>query len=163
MGQYFLIVNVDKREYIDGHRLGAGIKLWELAANGVGNLLIFLCRKSSEGGGGDIQKDYKHAGRWAGDRIVVVGDYDSSRLYQKARSFFHEISAEIVDEWNDFVELDRLKFEKEGGDKTPSKSLGAEFQDAWLDKLIHQAWLERCEEAQEKTDIVYGVYGGDWK
>lgn len=34
MGQYFLIVNVDKREYIDGHRLGVGIKLWELAANG---------------------------------------------------------------------------------------------------------------------------------
>lgn len=121
----------------------------------VGSRLIFLCRKSSEGGGGDIQKDYKHAGRWAGDRIVVIGDYDSSKLYQKARTCFQEISKEIIGEWNDFIELDRLKFggdvlaarnkQKEGEAKIPSKPNYADFEAGWLDKFARDAWLEQCE------------------
>lgn len=41
-------------------------------------------------------------GRWAGDRIAIVGDYDKSGLYQEAKQFTN-ISAQLVDEWNRFV------------------------------------------------------------
>jgi len=109
MGQYFLVVNLDKKEYLHPHKLDCGLKLWEICANNCLNILGFLLRKSSEGGGGDIQKDYKNAGRWAGDRLVVVGDYDGSKLYDKASKEFKEITDEIKKKWNDFIELSDLK------------------------------------------------------
>lgn len=104
MGQYFYIVNLDKKEYLHPHNLGHGLKLWEICMNPCLNVLGFLLRQSSEGGGGDINKDYKFAGHWAGNRIVVVGDYDESKLYDKANKQFKEISQEIRKEWNDFCE-----------------------------------------------------------
>lgn len=61
-----------------------GLKLWEICANRGAGVIPYLLRKSDEGGGGDVDADKaKWAGRWAGDRILVVGDYDSSKLYQK--------------------------------------------------------------------------------
>mgnify|MGYP001571947260 CR=1 FL=1 len=109
MGQYFYIINLDIKEYINPHRLDCGLRLWEICANNIGNIIPFLLRQSSEGGGGDIQKDYTNAGRWAGDRIVVVGDYDDSKLYQEASEHYTEISKEIVEEWNDFIQIEKLK------------------------------------------------------
>ncbi len=103
MGQYFIIVNLDKKEYIHPHKLNTGAKLWEIAVNPIAGVFPFLLRKSSETGGGDIEKNYKNAGRWAGDRIVVVGDYDNSGLYDKAEEEFKEISEEIKEEIEDFL------------------------------------------------------------
>lgn len=57
MGQYFKIVNIDKKEYLSPWCLDSGAKLWEIAANGTLNPLALLLRQSSEGGGGDI--DFK--------------------------------------------------------------------------------------------------------
>ena len=113
MGQYFRAVNLDKKEYINPWEMGNGAKLWEWAANNITRIFPFLLRKSNEGGGGDIQKDYKNAGRWAGDRIVVVGDYDESGLYDKASREFKEISREIEDEFNDFIEIKEYKIGKQ--------------------------------------------------
>lgn len=110
MGQYFYIVNLDRREYLDPLNLGGGMKLWEIAANPCLNVLAFLLRQSSSGGGGDIQKSYVHAGRWAGDRIAIVGDYDESEIFQQCgEGLYAEITDEIREEWNDFIELDELK------------------------------------------------------
>lgn len=65
MGQYHLTVNLDKHEFLHPHKLGDGLKLWE--------------QLNSQGGGdlwdGDKPEDTKWVGRWAGDRIAVVGDY----------------------------------------------------------------------------------------
>lgn len=103
MGQYFLIVNQDKQEYLHPHKLGMGLKLYEICMNpGVG-VLPFLLRKSSEEGGGDIDKDYEWAGHWAGDRIVVVGDYDETKLYDKAKAEYKDISVEVRREFEDFT------------------------------------------------------------
>ena len=109
MGQYFLIVNLDKKEYLHPHKLDCGLKLWEICANSCLNVLGLLLRKSDEGGRGDIQKEYKSAGRWAEDRLVVIGDYDESNLYEKANHEFTEITDDIKEEWNDFIELFELK------------------------------------------------------
>lgn len=108
MGQYFIIVNLDKKEYF----VPTTLKLWEICANNSCRILPFLLRKSNEiGAGGDIKKEYKYAGRWAGDRIVVVGDYDSSGLYHtvKESKEYKDITEEAIKEFNDFIELDELK------------------------------------------------------
>jgi len=112
MGQYFLIVNLDKKEYLHPHKMGSGLKLWEICASNMGRVLPFLLRQSNETGGGDIQKEYKTAGRWAGNRITVVGDYDESGLFDKARNEFKDISNEVRKEFDDFIELKDLKLGK---------------------------------------------------
>jgi hypothetical protein len=82
MGQYWKVVNLDKREFIHPHKLGSGLKLWEQIANapGIGAALIILCAAMPEyRGGGDLKLDDDVArrtiGRWAGDRVCLVGDY----------------------------------------------------------------------------------------
>lgn len=107
MGQYWIPVNLDKKEYIDPHKLGSGLKLWEQTVNFPGTpcaLLILTAAYYEKRGGGDLdldenwhgrertfpkynvsaapfdKKDYPKVaaavlGRWAGDRIAIVGDY----------------------------------------------------------------------------------------
>jgi hypothetical protein len=77
MGQYWMVVNLDKREYVHPHKLGAGLKLWEQLGThpGTGAALIVLCAAMpAPRGGGDLRPD-PVIGRWAGDRIALVGDY----------------------------------------------------------------------------------------
>jgi hypothetical protein len=47
-------------------------------------------------------------GRWAGDRVCLVGDYDSSKLWGDLRQF-RNITKELVETWNAFIELPDLK------------------------------------------------------
>lgn len=53
-------------------------------------------------------------GRWAGDEVYLIGDYDTSNLYDEAYGY-RNISRELVDEWNDFIELKdmQLKYNPE--------------------------------------------------
>lgn len=113
MGQYFLLVNVDRKEYVDPFFVGggSGYKLWEWCTNNTTRVIPFLIRKSSSiGCGGDLLSDsYKYAGRWAGDRIVLVGDYDDSGLFTVAEDSYENISKEVREEFNRFIEVDDLK------------------------------------------------------
>lgn len=69
MGQHFMPVNLDKHEFLDPHKLGDGLKFRE--------------QGSAEGGCGDAIRlllavgldRNEWIGRWAGDRIAVIGDY----------------------------------------------------------------------------------------
>jgi len=104
MGQYFIAVNLDKREYICPWCLGGLAKLWEWCVNPQAGIFPYLLRKSDESGGGDIDPHtVKYAGRWAGDRVVLIGDYDSSGLYEKVRTEYKNISAETASEFNKLV------------------------------------------------------------
>ena len=110
MGQYFRAVNLDKKEYVDAWKIGNGAKLWEWCVNNIAGIFPFLLRKSDEGGGGDIYKAYQTAGRWAGDRIVLIGDYDSSELWQKVeKEKLVEISQQLKEDYNDFAQIDSKK------------------------------------------------------
>lgn len=83
MGQYHLVVNLDKREYLHPHQLGDGLKLMEQAMSGPGGtgsaLLLLLAVSNDETGrgGGDfhVAGFSDVIGRWGGDRIALVGDY----------------------------------------------------------------------------------------
>lgn len=76
MGQYHKVVNLDKREFLNPHGMGTGAKSAEFAfpKGGVmGAAMIGLMVAPEHRGGGDITGE--HAGRWHGDRVVVIGDY----------------------------------------------------------------------------------------
>ena len=44
-------------------------------------------------------------GRWAGDRVALIGDYDESGLWQELPKF-QNITKPLVEAWNTFVELE---------------------------------------------------------
>lgn len=77
MGQYWLPVNITKREYIMPHKLGVGLKLWEQVGvvHGTTTGLFILTTAMPEPRGGGDFEPHPAIGRWAGDRIAVVGDY----------------------------------------------------------------------------------------
>jgi hypothetical protein len=123
MGQYFKAVNLDKEEVVCPWCMGGVAKLWEWAVNPWGAVFTLLLRKSDGSGGGDffgyrggfdegspLPGEHTVVGRWAGDRVVLVGDYDSSGLFEKSETkSYRNISKELVEVWNDFIEIPRMK------------------------------------------------------
>jgi hypothetical protein len=160
MGQYWVLVNLDKKEYVNQYNVGCGAKLYEQLANaGVGQAMVILCAAMPEArGGGDFDleenwhgpertfpeyngspgpmpEDYstiarRTIGRWAGDRIALVGDYaedtdlpkrfTASKIWEKcnpdakngytdvsedvARVIEHELNGKFTGTgWKDFV------------------------------------------------------------
>jgi len=123
MGQYHLVVNLDKQQYLHPCRLGDGQKLLEFADGGATlTALAILLAKDNGRGIGDLhvappdaplerweRKGFKrirtpHAylvGSWAGDRIVIAGDYgdklpeSQESLYALALRTFEDISAPL--------------------------------------------------------------------
>ena len=132
MGQYWYVVNLDKKEFVNPHRLGAGLKLWEQLANhpGTGAALVVLCAAMPERrGGGDFDLDEnwhgpervdmstdgpmpeeypaiakRTIGRWAGDRIALVGDYAEDgdlAPEHKASTIYGRCQADTETVWSD--------------------------------------------------------------
>ena len=114
MDQYFKAVNVSKQEVVCPWCLNGGARLREWAANPQGTIFILLLRKSDQGGGGDIHEATFETepealvGRWAGDNVVLVGDYDSSGLWEQSKRY-RNISRELADVWNRFMDCDDMK------------------------------------------------------
>ncbi|MFH7835834.1 MAG: hypothetical protein QXL51_04480 [Candidatus Aenigmatarchaeota archaeon] len=67
MGQYFNLVNLDKKEYVTPWDINGGAKLWKWMTNLDECGIIFALILN----------------RWSNDRITLVGDYDESKLYDK--------------------------------------------------------------------------------
>lgn len=106
MGQYYKIVNLDKKQYLHPHDFGDGLKLCEFGSSGMGTMfaLAALLSNGNGRGGGDISSNDSLIGSWAGDRIVVIGDYadpgqfgiDSDvNLYNYSSDNFENISTKI--------------------------------------------------------------------
>lgn len=103
MGQYHVLANLDKQEVVVPHGLGLGLKQYEHNGDYNGTLadaMYILMMTSPARGGGDYpQTDV--SGRWAGDRVVVLGDYtedsdlpnipNASNIYGQAE-FFMDIT-----------------------------------------------------------------------
>ena len=77
MSQYYKIVNLDKRQFLDPHKFGDGLKLMEFGNSGCGTLfgLTVLLADGNGRDGGDLDSDDPIIGSWAGDRVVVAGEY----------------------------------------------------------------------------------------
>ena len=81
MGQYHSLVNFDKKEYLAPRSLGLGAKQWEHQSDSefpicgsLSDALYILAMTSPYRGGGDMPLT-QISGRWAGDRVMVLGDY----------------------------------------------------------------------------------------
>lgn len=102
MGQYHKVYNLDKREFIHAHQIDNGLKLMEQCgpsdAPTTSDAVWLLLANSNGRGGGDAQPD-PMIGRWAGDRLVVQGDYaephDTAYIPEDALEGYANISAEV--------------------------------------------------------------------
>lgn len=105
MGQYFVAVNHSKKEYACPWCLGGTAKLWEWCIQPTAGIFPYLLRKSSGLGGGDVEnpEQAQYAGRWAGDQVELVGDYDESNGFQQAFAEYTNISPALAAEFNQFM------------------------------------------------------------
>ena len=101
MGQYYKIVNIKKKQYISPYIFGDGSKLMEfsMSANGVLAGLAILLADGNGRGGGDLHSENDIVGSWAGDNIVIAGDYaDDGKFVKDAdRNLYHIASIEGED------------------------------------------------------------------
>jgi hypothetical protein len=123
MGQYHLVVNLDRQQYLHPCRVGDGQKLLEFADGGATlTALAILLAKDNGRGIGDLHVAPPDAplerwerngweriltpharlvGSWAGDRIVIAGDYgdklpeSEETLYALALRTFEDVSAPL--------------------------------------------------------------------
>jgi hypothetical protein len=120
VGQYHLVVNLDKRAYLHPNHLGDGLKLMEFGDGGATlTALAILLAKDNGRGLGDLhvampdtplehwEKDEfnlkrvrtPHAhlvGSWAGDRITIAGDYGDN-LPGREENLYSIVQHEYVD------------------------------------------------------------------
>jgi len=108
MGQYYKIVNIKKKQYITPYTFGDGAKLMEfsMSANGVLAGLSILLADGNGRGGGDLNSNNPIVGSWAGDNIVITGDYadkgkwikdPDTNLYSVANNEGEDISIKVLD------------------------------------------------------------------
>jgi len=107
MGQYYMLVNLDKKQYIHPHAFGDGLKLLEFGSSGEGTMcaLAILLASGNGRGGGDLYSENPIVGSWAGDRIVISGDYDDDgkwdapsdqTLYSYVQECFEDVSVDVM-------------------------------------------------------------------
>ena len=110
MGQYFLAVNLDRLEFLDPAWLGDALKLRALA-HGLNTpvTLVALLTTSGGRGSGDFNVDDPDGvqGRWAGDRVAIVGDYAEDGDLPNAPIPASEIYASCR-EGRDFINISEL-------------------------------------------------------
>ena len=113
MGQYFVLINKTKKQYVCPWCLGGVAKLWEWCAGNHSAVFPYLLRRSSGLGGGDVASPeiYPLAGSWVGDEISLVGDYDESHDFDTAFSNYENISVALGEEFNRFINYEDLLLE----------------------------------------------------
>lgn len=115
MGQYFVLINEKRKELVCPFCSGGTSKLFEWCAQPQSGLLPFLLRRSNETGGGDIAdaERAEYAGRWAGEEVSLVGDYDQSGLYKTAYETYSNITPALCEEYNEFMGCEELRLQEE--------------------------------------------------
>ena len=82
MEQYFIIVNLDKKEYIHPHNLKYGAKLVKINNDKViKDLMSFLSTN-----------------KWGNDKVIVVGDSEDYALFKQVIDGFKNISKQAYKE-----------------------------------------------------------------
>lgn len=107
MGQYYKVVNTTKKQTLSPYVFGSGAKLMEFTSD-AGTImqgLGILLADGNNRGGGDLRSDKKIIGSWAGDSIVITGDYadegkftedKTKNLYDESESY-KDISLEVIE------------------------------------------------------------------
>lgn len=183
MGQYYHIVNLDKQEYLDPHGFGDGLKLREFGESSMGTMtaLAFLLADGNGRGGGDYirydgqpgdhpnldvyfasKQTPERCGSWAGDRVVVAGDYaDEGRFTSDAAKNLYDvirgegwtdITADVVAELQGYCAEIRSR---EDGWSAPPKP-GFEIAD--LTRLLQVCTIHRGAAGQLTLEFPDGTH-----
>jgi|LauGreDrversion4_2_1035121.scaffolds.fasta_scaffold06532_13 hypothetical protein len=117
MGQYHILVNVDKKEKVEPHGLGLGLKQYEHTGNFEGTLadaMYILMMTSPARGGGDFPAT-AISGRWKGDRVLILGDYTedsdipsipkAGSLFRESDETYTDISNEVAKAFEDVFRI----------------------------------------------------------
>ena len=123
MGQYHILVNVDKKEKVEPHGLGLGLKQYEHTGNFEGTLadaMYILMMTSPARGGGDFPAT-EISGRWKGDRVLILGDYtedsdipsipEAGSLFRESDETYTDISNAVAEA---FEKVFRIKISGDG-------------------------------------------------
>lgn len=160
MGQYYLPTNPDKKQFIHPHKFGDGLKATEFGSSGNGTMmgLAILLADGNGRGGGDLNSDDPVVGSWAGDRIVIAGDYaekgkftedPQTNLHNLAEKEYKDISAEVI-----FALLDDI-YTLENYEKRISSSGYFFGQKDLINDLIR---IKRCD--TDKLPLLLGNHSG---
>jgi len=111
MGQYYRQINLDKEQLLYTHSFGDGLKLLEFGQSSCGTLtaMAILLADGNGRGGGDLHLDRvenqelinlanKIIGSWAGDRIVIAGDYADPKKFINRRKYKAPVLQAIADD-----------------------------------------------------------------
>jgi hypothetical protein len=95
MGEYYIVANPDKRQYLNSNSLGGmSVKLSGVMASPLPQILVWLLAESAPISGG-----WGMGGTWAGDRIVVAGDEGpSAGVFEQAHADFRDITVEALED-----------------------------------------------------------------
>ena len=107
MGQYYKVVNTTKKQVMIPHSFGSGAKLMEFSSDQMSIMqgLAILLADGNGRGGGDLRSENPIVGSWAGDNIVVAGDYadegnfvddTTKNLYQVSETY-EDISFKVIE------------------------------------------------------------------
>ena len=153
MGQYHIIVNVDKQQFLHPHSMGDGLKLLEFGCSSCGTMtaLAVLLADSNGEGGGDLHIDDPTdiaaivrdlPGSWAGDRIIIAGDYGDEGKY------LDEIGATQ----EDLIRIAKARY-SEGYQQPERVNLYAYAQDMFEDISL-QALATLMQDQWMRSDVV---------
>ena len=126
MGQYFIVANTTKKEYLHPHKFGSGLKFLEFTLDGFSVM---------SGVADDCEMG---TGRWIGDHIVIVGDYDNSGIFDDAMSYYEDISNAVIQHMGKDPYVQQRLCERtrwEHGGKHPVFQNGATFMLPTLEKI----------------------------
>lgn len=126
MGQYYKVVNITKKQTLCPYAFGNGAKLMEFTSDG--NSIMqgvgILLADGNNRGGGDLRSENKIIGSWAGDKIVIAGDYADQGKFT-----------------ND--ETKNLYHESEGFEDISYRVIEALCEDKWWKDEYYQRWKNR--------------------
>lgn len=104
MGQYHRLVNLSKKEFVEPHSIGNGMKLREQVGweHSTSTVLVMLLAASNGRGGGDFCSNHPRIGSWAGDQIAFIGDYaDTKDIARCNAQEIYENCSENKNGWKD--------------------------------------------------------------
>lgn len=115
MAQIYIAVNIDQEEYIHPFNINVSAKMKPIFDSDFSKVISYLQfqRESTEG---FEYESTDSEGRWAGDRVVLIGEYSDE--FTGVLKLFGEISEEVIPDLNSIesnteYELRKEKFEHE--------------------------------------------------
>lgn len=146
MGQYYTLINLDKKQFINPHKFGDGMKLLEFgcSADGTMSALAILLADGNGRGGGDLDSDKKIVGSWAGDRIVISGDYaDDGKFldgFVLTKEQLQKLNEDGYDEIKNIYDINLHSYAHYFFEDISEKILEAMRDDPYLRDALRKGW-----------------------